>query len=76
MLLPPSSTRRFDATPIEGFEAIPLVGSEPPHSSANVISLIPNSTLTSFDTSRAILLTISAPLETVFNVPPHSCITT
>ncbi|PBH60899.1 hypothetical protein BGU87_19525, partial [Clostridioides difficile] len=32
--------------------------------------------ITSFDTSRAILLTISAPLETVFNVPPHSCITT
>ncbi|KAF5049343.1 hypothetical protein DSECCO2_440830 [anaerobic digester metagenome] len=74
MLLPPAATSMSEALPMAGFEAIPLVGSDPPHSSPRIISLMSNSTFCCAESSADILLKISAPLDMVPNVPLFSCI--
>ena len=74
--VPPFCINKSDAVPIAGFEAIPDVGSEPPHSNASIISLISNSTFSCKERSTIIFLAILVPFSIVFNVPPLFWITT
>ena len=56
---------------MEGLEARPLVGSDPPHSMPRMISLISPSVRTSVDSLAAMAQAISPPLAMAFRVPPQ-----